>query len=150
MVALNGDNLLDLLAIMAASLEPSQTPACSITPDVNNEVLLMLKPLVITDKILSRVAPSDVNVIAQMLKLTNKHHASAEFASIKPRNVKKCLKAPLHFLSGYRSWDHVIPALYHWNHMSKEQQVAETTKAIKMSSSLAYVFRENCKFLMNN
>ncbi len=111
-----------------------------------------LEPPVITDKILSRVAPSDVNVIARTLKLTNKHHASVESTSIKLRNIKKCIKALLHFLGRYRSWDHVIPALYHWNHMSKEQQVAEaeTTKARRMSSSQAHVFIENRKFLMNN
>jgi hypothetical protein len=113
MVSLDGNNPLDLLAITAASLESSQSPACSVTPDVDNEVLFTLKPLVITDKIMSRVTPSDDNAIAQMLKLRNKHHVSAEFASIKPRNVKKCFKAPLHFLGGYRSWDHVIPALFH-------------------------------------
>ena len=87
-----------------------------------------------------------------MLKLTNKHHASAEFPPIKLRNVKKCLAAPLHFLGGYKSQEQVIAAIYHWNHiLSKEEQVEETIKArMMMSSSQAHVFPSNRKLLMNN
>lgn len=127
------------------------SPARSVTPDVDDVDPLPLQPPIITEEMLSKDTPNDVNVIAQMLKLTNKHHASAEFPSIRPRNVKKCLAAPLHFLGGYRSWDRVIAALYHWNRMlSKEEQVEETKKGRKMSSSQAHTFRENRKFLVSN
>ena len=131
--------------------ESQSSPARSVTPDVDDVDPLLLQPPINTEEMLSKDTPNNVIVIAQTLKLTNKHHASAEFPSIRPRNVKKCLAAPLHFLGGYRSWDQVIAALYHWNCMlSKEEQVEETKKARKMSLSQAHTFRENRKFLVSN
>jgi len=111
------DSQLDLLAGIAALFELSEAAAsqsslaCSITPDVDDVNPLPLQPPVITEEMLSKVTPNDVNVITQMLKLANKHHALAEFPPIRLRNVKKCLTAPLHLLGGYRSWDWAVAAI---------------------------------------
>ena len=63
------DNQLDLCADIAASLEPSEAaasqsmPARSVTPDIDVNPL-SLQPPVITEEMLSKVTPYDVNVIA--------------------------------------------------------------------------------------
>ena len=88
------------------------------TPDLGPPL-----PLTIPEEVLRSLSDRDVNFIARTIDLKKKDSlCSSQFKPIKPHNVKKCRRAPIHVTGGYDTWKMCIASLVVFNTMLTQQE----------------------------